>query len=102
MCTSECKQYRKRNCILPNGEITDDKDCEKAERLQIRNCTTTKFCKSKFGSVMGNSKINDVYEETTLKVPFISPLEKSNGKYRSYPQVIFLNLFLNKNRIFYG
>ncbi len=83
MCTSECKQYRKRNCILPNGEITEDKECEKAERLQIRNCTTTKFCKSKFASV--NSKINEIYEETTVKIPFRLSIEKTNGKCKLFP-----------------
>ena len=78
MCTSECKQYRKRNCVLSNGEITEDKDCEKAERLQIRNCTSTKFCKSKFGNLHG-LKTNDIFEDTTNKMPLISSAEKING-----------------------
>ena len=86
ICTSECKQYRKRNCELTNGEITDDKDCEKAERLQIRNCTTTKFCKEKLSSMVNvqSFKSVDFFQETTAKVPQVSSFERINGIIRLF------------------
>ncbi len=81
MCTSECKQYRKRNCELLNGDITEDKDCDKAERLQIRNCTSTKFCKEKFVNLVNTHNFKgDFYDDLTIKTPKVSSLEHNNGK----------------------
>lgn len=51
ICTNECKQFRKRNCEL-NGIITDEKNCDKSDRVQIRDCTSTKACKDKTSVIL--------------------------------------------------